>query len=236
MTSNMILGYFLLPALAFAVAYFPIMKIVRSVGAAYPKADLRRRFLAAGVDSVLLLMPWLYFAKTGSAWFLVAGAAFLFLRDGMKGRSPGKFLCGLVAIDLETKEPVGLLLSARRNLVFAIPGVNIAAVLLETIAIVRDPQGQRLGDRLAFTQVVDGFGVKDLAESFVEWLAESGVGVMNGPVKQPQDGTRQFQRELEVEIRVTECQRYRRERRLTRRCSGRRPNTLIDDKGVGRRS
>ena len=43
-----------------------------------------------------------------------------------------------------------------------IPGANVIAVFLETKTIIRDPQGLRLGDRFALTQVVEGFGAKDL--------------------------------------------------------------------------
>jgi hypothetical protein len=57
----------------------------------------------------------------------------------------------------------------RRNLLFLLPGANVAAAFLETITLVRDVQGQRLGDRLAHTQVVDGLGVKDLVKSWLEW-------------------------------------------------------------------
>ena len=42
-------------------------------------------------------------------------------------------------------------------------------MFLESITLIRDPQGQRLGDRLAHTQVIEGLGAKDLATSFQEW-------------------------------------------------------------------
>src|SRR5713101_7674129 len=41
----------------------------------------------------------------------------------------------------------------------------------------RDPQGQRLGDRLAQTQVIEGLGAKDLVKSFQDWLSSLGVAV-----------------------------------------------------------
>ena len=37
------------------------------------------------------------------------------------------------------------------------------------LTILRDPQGQRLGDRLTQTQVVEGVGARDLASSAFEW-------------------------------------------------------------------
>jgi len=50
----------------------------------------------------------------------------------------------------------------RRNLLFLIPGLNIVAVIWEIVTVVRDPQGQRLGDRLAQTQVIEGLGAREL--------------------------------------------------------------------------
>ena len=44
------------------------------------------------------------------------------------------------------------------------PGLNIVAGVLEPFTIVRDPQGQRLGDRLAHTQVVEGLGARELTK------------------------------------------------------------------------
>jgi len=46
---------------------------------------------------------------------------------------------------------------------------GVAVAVLESITMIRDPQGQRLGDRLAQTQVIEGLGAKDLATSFREW-------------------------------------------------------------------
>ena len=46
----------------------------------------------------------------------------------------------------------------------------------------RDPQGQRLGDRLAMTQVVDGYGVKDLVSDLQVLLEDfvAQIGVSTG--------------------------------------------------------
>jgi len=46
---------------------------------------------------------------------------------------------------------------------------SVVAAFLEAATIVRDPQGQRLGDRFALTQVVEGFGAKDVVSAFQEW-------------------------------------------------------------------
>jgi hypothetical protein len=91
------------------------------------------------------------------------------LRDGVRGQSVGKFFFGLVVMHVESGQSATLATSATRNIMLLIPGVNLAAVVLEARGILRDPQGQRLGDRLAQTQVVEGLGARELTAAFVEW-------------------------------------------------------------------
>src|SRR5262249_56852215 len=55
------------------------------------------------------------------------------------------------------------------------------AILLEARTVVRDRQGQRLGDTLAQTQVVEGFGAKDLVKSFQDLLMSVGDGLGSAP-------------------------------------------------------
>jgi uncharacterized RDD family membrane protein YckC len=95
----------------------------------------------------------------------------------MKGQSVGKCFFGLVVISLETGRPSSLTGSIRRNLLLLLPGANVVAVFLEALTVVRDPQGQRLGDRLAQTQVIEGLGAKDLVKSFQDWLASLTLGI-----------------------------------------------------------
>jgi hypothetical protein len=59
--------------------------------------------------------------------------------------------------------------SLRRNVVFLLPGANVVAICFESFTTARDPQGQRLGDRLAQTQVVEGMTAKETARAFGEW-------------------------------------------------------------------
>jgi uncharacterized RDD family membrane protein YckC len=125
------------------------------------------------VDGSLFVTSLYFYQNTGSVWFVVAGAVYLVFRDAVKGRSVGKFSVGLAVISLETGRPCTLAGSFRRNLMFLFPGVNIVALVLESVTVVRDPQGHRLGDKLAQTQVVVGFGARDLAQSFVQWFADN---------------------------------------------------------------
>ena len=171
MTINVLLWVLVLPAVSFALLYFPALtKFSVSLASPYPKADVKRRLFAGSVDGSLFVTTLYFYQNSGSAWFVVAGAAYAMLRDALQGRSVGKFFVGLMVISLETGRPCTLVGSLRRNLVFLFPGVNVVAVFLEAITIVRDPLGHRLGDRLALTQVVVGFGARDLAAAFVRWF------------------------------------------------------------------
>jgi uncharacterized RDD family membrane protein YckC len=107
------------------------------------------------------------------------------LRDALfiPGQSIGKFLFGLRVISLDHRRPCSRLQSAQRNFILLVPGLNLVAAGLETIAVTRDPQGQRLGDMLANTQVIEGFGARDLATSFQQALLDVQIARERG--KQP---------------------------------------------------
>jgi uncharacterized RDD family membrane protein YckC len=93
----------------------------------------------------------------------VLAAAYVLLRDTVGGQSLGKFMFGLTVVRLDSGRPCSARDSVARNVIFVLPGANVAAVFLEARTLSRDQQGLRLGDRLAMTQVVDGYGAKDLA-------------------------------------------------------------------------
>jgi uncharacterized RDD family membrane protein YckC len=171
-----IVGAFILPAIAFALAYFPIVtRLSRGLVSAYAKADVTKRLLAATTDAVIVVAGCRLYWSSGAVTYLAVAAAYVLLRDSVRGQSIGKLLCGLVVISLETGRPATFATSFRRNAVLMLPGANVVAVFLEGLTIVRDPQGQRLGDRLAQTQVVDGFGARDLVKSFQDWLMSLGA-------------------------------------------------------------
>lgn len=175
---NTLLGIFVLPAVVFALVYFPIVTwLSRGLLSPYAKADVKRRMSAATIDGLFVIMSCFLYWNSNSVAYLVVGAAYLLLRDAIKGQSIGKFLVGLVVISLESGRTASLAGSVRRNLLFLLPGANVVAIFLEARTVVRDPQGQRLGDRLAQTQVVEGFGAKDLVESFQDWLMSLGTGL-----------------------------------------------------------
>ena len=164
-------GGFVVPAVVFALAYFPIVtRLSRGLVSPYAKADVNRRLFAATIDGLLVVMTCVLYWNSGVAWYLAAGAAYLLFRDAVKGQSVGKFMLGLVVVNLETGRLSTVTGSVRRNAVLLLPGANLVAMFLEARTIVHDPQGQRLGDRLAQTQVIEGFGAKDLVKAFQNWL------------------------------------------------------------------
>lgn len=132
----------------------------------YPRADPFRRALGRGVD--LVLASFLLIAFPGVGPFLAS--AYLLLADGVGGQSPGKRLAGMRVVVLRRRAPGTFRHSMLRNLPFgaaalfgAAPGVPLvmgaAGLLLvaafEGILGLADQRGQRLGDTVAGTQVVD---------------------------------------------------------------------------------
>jgi uncharacterized RDD family membrane protein YckC len=171
MSASTLFGTCILSAIVFALVYFPIVtQLSRGLVSPYAKADVKRRLLAASIDGLIVLMSCLLYWTLDFVLYLAAGAAYLLFRDAIRGQSVGKFLLGLVVISLESGRPSSLARSVARNLLLLLPGANVVAIFLEARTVVRDPQGQRLGDRLAQTQVIEGLGAKDLVKLFQNWL------------------------------------------------------------------
>lgn len=138
-----------------------------------PKADLVTRFLAALIDGMvaglLSLIPMVgilaavvyTLAKDGIVYELTKNDEFI-------GRSVGKKLLGLTVVRLDGVD-MDVSTSVRRNLTVGLGGL-IALVpiigwilgaiigglvnVVEMLAVLMDPQGRRIGDRWAGTQVV----------------------------------------------------------------------------------
>lgn len=159
-----------LSAFLFAVVYARLLEtVLPGLASPYTKADIGRRFSAVMVDALLVMSTWVLFRYYGSVVYLIVGLLYVVFKDSFVGRSIGKFCFGLVVMDLLTGRPCGRINSAKRNVLFVVPGPNISAAFLESATMIRDPQGQRLGDRLAHTQVVEGLGVRDFAAAFQRW-------------------------------------------------------------------
>lgn len=172
-----LLGVLLLPAVTFALAYPSIVThLSRGLISPYAKADVRKRLTAAFLDGLMVVTLCLVSRSLG--WLsLAVGGVYLLLRDAIGGQSIGKLLLGLVVIDLETGRASSFSGSMKRNLLLLLPGANVVAIFLETRTIITDPQGQRLGDKLAQTHVVEGAGARELVKSLQEWLMSLGSGL-----------------------------------------------------------
>ncbi|BAS29313.1 RDD family protein [Limnochorda pilosa] len=140
-----------------------------------PKADLIRRFVAAVLDGVVAGVLNLAIPLLGG----LLGAAYILFKDALPyevtrnrayaNQSIGKRAAGLEVALLEGHGPMSWGLSAQRNWPLAI-GAVLGAIplagwvlgpvlgsligLVEALLIVIDPDGRRLGDRMAETQVV----------------------------------------------------------------------------------
>jgi len=174
---------------AFALVYLPIVtRLSRGLVSPYAKADIKRRLGAATVDGLLFTTCLIFYGSLDSVLFLVLGSLYVLLRDALfvQGQSVGKFLFSLLVVNLETGRPCSRSGSIRRNVMFLVPGLNIVAAMLETVTVVRDPQGQRLGDRLAQTQVVEGLGARELIKLLQKELLEIRIG--REPIEEPTEG------------------------------------------------
>jgi uncharacterized RDD family membrane protein YckC len=165
-----VLLFYGVSAALFALLYFPaVARLAMALVSRYPKANTEKRLFAAAIDGLLFITAWFFYQALGSIAPLAGGAVYLLLRDAVGGQSIGKIMMGLTVIRVETGRPCSVMGSIQRNAMLLVPGANVVAVFLEPVTILRDPQGQRLGDRLAQTQVVEGFGARDLASSAYDW-------------------------------------------------------------------
>ena len=133
-----------------------------SVSSPYARAEPRRRLLAALTDSSICILAYIQTQQSGNLNFLLFGLLYAGLKDSINGQSVGKLLFGLTVVRLDGGTPIGPTRSLVRNVLFIVPGFNLAALSWEMILSMRDPQGFRLGDRLANTQVVEGSELSEL--------------------------------------------------------------------------
>jgi hypothetical protein len=123
MSDSVLFSFSLLSGISLALAYHLILaKLSVGLISPYAKADVTRRLLAGTVDGMLVAIALFYYRAFGSPLYVLAGAAYLVLRDSMAGRSVGKFLCGLVVITLKTGRPCGCGPSISRNVLFLLSG------------------------------------------------------------------------------------------------------------------
>jgi len=139
----------------------------RKESSPYPKADLTLRALARLVDFLVAFALAWYAPPVGP----IAAAVYMLVADAlMNGQSLGKRLFGVRAMSVARRAPAGLMESVLRNSPFALVAVFGSVALLwpalfvagpailvfEGYRAVTEPQGIRMGDLFADTQVVDG--------------------------------------------------------------------------------
>ena len=145
------------------------LRVVRdNEGPQYPRASM---LLRAGARLVDLAIALAVYRSTGPAGIVMAFLYLLFADGMLQGQSPGKKLFGVKVLYLPTRQGARHRDSVLRNSPFGLVillsmmpelGTNaffIGAAVVFTIEIVKcvkDPQGMRLGDIWAQTQVIDG--------------------------------------------------------------------------------
>ena len=132
-------------------------------GTVYPKAQVLNRFIAKLIDLFIVVAA----EKIAPPVGFLSGFAYLLIADGFSGgRSVGKRLVGLQTMRLDVRETAGFRESIIRNIPFgaahlasAIPYVGwmltLGILSFESLLVVGNEQGRRLGDEVARTQVLD---------------------------------------------------------------------------------
>lgn len=107
----------------------------------------------AGVISYSFVFTGGPIRRIGIVWWTALGlfVVYILIRDGWRGRSPGKRLMAL-RIDRPGGTGCGLGRSIVRNFPLVVPGWN----LIEVILLLFGRDRRRTGDRLARTTVVEG--------------------------------------------------------------------------------
>lgn len=114
------------------------------------RADWQTRSLAFLIDLIVYLA--LFYALGGIGHFLAM--LYILFRDGLfSGQSIGKKVMGIQVVH-EDGRPVHFVDSSFRNVLFLFYVVFPVAIVLETIALLRNPEHKRIGDRIARTRVV----------------------------------------------------------------------------------
>jgi uncharacterized RDD family membrane protein YckC len=148
----------------------------------YNKADLGKRFLAYLLDGLIMLLLFIpsiaLFFEVFISYFtygynsidnlnpskLVFGCIFFFIpfiyaliKDGLgNGQSYGKRALNLMVINVNSNNPCSKSNSAGRNIMFSIfSGVPYIGYLIEVIMVFANPEGRKLSDLVAGTQVID---------------------------------------------------------------------------------
>lgn len=113
-------------------------------------ADWQTRSLAFLID--LIVYTALFYGLGGLGPFL--SMLYILFRDGIfSGQSIGKKVMGIQAVHTDGR-PIHFVDSSFRNVLFIFYILFPLFIVVETIAMFRNPEHRRLGDRIASTHVV----------------------------------------------------------------------------------
>ena len=117
-------------------------------------ADWQTRSLAFLIDLILYVALFYGLGAHNHFWGTFLSMIYIVFRDGFfSGQSIGKKVMGIRVVHGDGR-PISFVDSSFRNVLFLIPYLLPVALVIETIALFRSPERQRLGDRIARTRVV----------------------------------------------------------------------------------
>src|SRR3972149_11458925 len=120
-----------------------------SVTEEFVQADWQTRSLAFLIDLIIYLA--LFYGVGGLGHFLAM--LYILFRDGIfSGQSIGKKVMGIQVVHMDGR-PVHFVDSSFRNVLFLFYVVFPVAILVETIALIRNPEHQRLRGHAAGVRV-----------------------------------------------------------------------------------
>ncbi|MDD5772627.1 MAG: RDD family protein [bacterium] len=134
------------------------------------KANIVNRYMAGAVDFGIAVLIYFIFTKSLKINIILANIFVLF-RDCLSGgKSIGKMIFNLNTYKLKDESPATFRESILRNFFFIIPIINYLMIAVELFLIYWDPDGSRIGDKIAMTQIVDDDTKlnKEIQETFIE--------------------------------------------------------------------
>ncbi|MGE5699205.1 MAG: RDD family protein [Deltaproteobacteria bacterium] len=120
----------------------------------FSPADWQTRSLAFLIDLILYITLFYGLGATYHFWGIFLSMIYIVFRDGLfSGQSVGKKVMGIRVIHTDGR-PISFVDSSFRNVLFLVPYLLPLGLVIETAAMFRTPERQRLGDRIAGTRVV----------------------------------------------------------------------------------
>lgn len=125
----------------------------------FTPADWQTRSLAFLID--LIIYTALFYGLGGLGHFL--SMIYILFRDGIfAGQSIGKKVMGIQVVHTDGRA-THFVDSSFRNVLFLFYLLLPVAIVVESVALLRSPERQRLGDRIAQTRVIRKEAVAALA-------------------------------------------------------------------------